>query len=93
MLGGAVQTLVNTMIPDANFAKTETFQNGSGMMFSPGRAALVSFLTMVVMFLLILLLGKWLWNTVVVDLIGFAKPARSFWQILGLMIFMSLIRP
>lgn len=93
MLGGAVQTLVNTMVPDANFAKTETFQNGSGMMFSPGRAALVSFLTMVVMFLLILLLGKWLWNNVLVNLVTIVKPAKSVWQILGFAVLMALLCP
>jgi O-antigen ligase len=61
------------------------------------RDAYVDFFSVVIAFVIALILlsfvGKWLWNTVVVDLIGFAKPARSFWQILGLMIFMSLIRP
>ena len=28
-----------------------------------------------------------------VDLISVAKPAKSVWQVLGLYIFMSLIRP
>ena len=37
--------------------------------------------------------GQLLWNTVVMDLFTFAKPARSVWQIIGLMIFLSLIRP
>jgi len=37
--------------------------------------------------------GKLLWNSVLVDLFTFVKPARSFWQILGLMIFVSLINP
>jgi hypothetical protein len=37
--------------------------------------------------------GKLLWNGVVVELFSFAKPARSFWQIIGLMIFINLIRP
>jgi hypothetical protein len=37
--------------------------------------------------------GKLLWNNVVVELFSFAKPARSFWQILGLMIFVSLVNP
>jgi hypothetical protein len=37
--------------------------------------------------------GKLLWNSVVVDLFSFAKPAKSFWQIVGLMIFVALIRP
>lgn len=37
--------------------------------------------------------GQLLWNNVVMDLFSFAKPARSVWQIIGLMIFISLIRP
>jgi hypothetical protein len=30
---------------------------------------------------------------VIVELFSIAKPARSFWQILGLMIFISLVNP
>jgi hypothetical protein len=37
--------------------------------------------------------GKLLWNGVIVDLFSFAKPARSFWQVIGLMIFISLVHP
>ena len=37
--------------------------------------------------------GKLLWNNVIIELFSIAKPARSFWQILGLMIFVSLINP
>ena len=53
-------------------------------------AALVAFL---VAFVIIAFVGKLLWNGVVVELFTFAKPARSFWQIIGLMIFINLIRP
>ncbi len=38
------------------------------------------------------LVGKWLWNNVIIELFSVAKPAKSIWQILGLMIFLSLIR-
>ena len=38
-------------------------------------------------------LGKLLWNNIVVELFSFAKPARHFWQILGLMVFISLVNP
>lgn len=37
--------------------------------------------------------GKILWNNVVVELISVAKPAKSFWQILGLLVFASLLNP
>lgn len=42
--------------------------------------------------IIIAFFGKWLWNNVVVDLISFAKPARSVWQIVGLLVFWSLVR-
>lgn len=61
------------------------------------RDAYVTFLATFISFMLALVIlgfaGKYLWNNVVVDLFTFAKPARSFWQIIGLMIFLSLVRP
>lgn len=44
-------------------------------------------------FVILAFIGKLLWNNVVVDLFTFAKPAKSFWQIIGLMIFIGLIAP
>lgn len=50
-------------------------------------------LAFVVSLILLGFVGQLLWNNVVMDLFSFAKPARSVWQIIGLMIFVSLIRP
>lgn len=61
------------------------------------RVAYVDFMTQFLVFILILVvlgfIGKYLWNGVVVDLFTFAKPARSVWQILGLMVFVMLVSP
>jgi hypothetical protein len=38
-------------------------------------------------------IGQLLWNNVVVDLFSFAKPAKSFLHILGLMVFVNLLLP
>jgi hypothetical protein len=61
------------------------------------RDAYVEFLavmfTFLISFVILGFVGKYLWNNVVVDLFSFAKPARSLWQIIGLMFFVSLIRP
>ncbi len=61
------------------------------------RDAYVDFVAVVVAFFIAIVIlgfiGKWLWNEVVVDLFSFATPARSFWQIVGLMLFVSLIQP
>ena len=51
-------------------------------------ASLISLLIAVV---LVSFVGKWLWNNVIVDLFTIAKPARSIWQILGLMVMISLL--
>ncbi len=61
------------------------------------RDAYVEFGTAVLAFAIALVilgfLGKYLWNGVIVELFSFAKPARSFWQIIGLMVFVALVRP
>lgn len=88
MIGGAIS---NTL--DAAFARTETFQNGGGSMFAPARSALVAFITLIVMFALILFVGKYLWNNVLVALVPAVKPAKSVWQILGLAVLISLMYP
>jgi hypothetical protein len=61
------------------------------------RDAYVDFVAFLLAFIISLVLlgflGKWLWNEVVVDLFSFAKPARSLWQIVGLMFFMAIVNP
>lgn len=61
------------------------------------RDAYVDFVAFMIAFFVAIVIigfiGKWLWNEVVVDLFSFAKPARSFWQIVGLMLFVSLVSP
>ena len=61
------------------------------------RDVYVELLAVLLAFLLSLIVlgfvGQLLWNNVVMDLFAFAKPARSVWQIIGLMVFLSLIRP
>lgn len=42
---------------------------------------------------LLLLAGEYLWNHVVVQLFTIAKPAKSIWQILGLVILLWIIVP
>ena len=61
------------------------------------RDTYVEFLGVFIGFILALVIlgfaGKYLWNNVIVDLFTFAKPARSFWQIVGLMLFASIMFP
>lgn len=53
---------------------------------------IASLLAFIIALVIIGLFGKLLWNGVIVDLFSFAKPARSVWQLIGLMVFLALIR-
>jgi hypothetical protein len=53
--------------------------------------ALAVILTFFISILIISLIGLWLWNFSVVPLFEFARPAKSVFQILGLMVFLSLV--
>jgi uncharacterized membrane protein YedE/YeeE len=75
-------------------AAVEGFVSGSA---DARRDAYVDFaatlLAFVLSFVILGFVGKLLWNNVIVDLFSFAKPAKSFWQLVGLMIFVSLLLP
>ncbi len=52
----------------------------------------VVLVTYVVIFLLILLFGKYLWNEVLIKLIPGIKPVSSVWQVLGISILVSILK-
>lgn len=84
-----------SMLQSASRALVESFQDSTSPVvkrevYADSVAVLLSF---VIAFVLVAFVGKLLWNNVVVDLLSIAKPARSFWQIIGLMIFINIIRP
>jgi hypothetical protein len=41
--------------------------------------------------LIVLFIGRWLWNTILIELIPGIKPITSIWQILGLSVLISLL--
>jgi hypothetical protein len=49
-------------------------------------------IALVVAITIIAFVGKWLWNNSVAELFTFARPVRSVWQIIALMLFLSLMR-
>jgi len=61
------------------------------------RNAYVDFISFLLAFLIAMIIlgfvGKLLWNDVIVEIISVAKPARSVWHIIGLLLFVNLINP
>lgn len=53
-------------------------------------AVIIAFLLSVV---IVSFVGLWLWNYSVVPLFEFARPAKSVFQILGLMVFLAVMSP
>ena len=53
---------------------------------------IASLLSFIVAIIIVSFIGKWVWNNILLDLFTIVKPAKSIWQILGLMIFLALIR-
>lgn len=93
MIGGFVANAINTAIDGAPFMQTETFESLNGVAPSPARLALVSFLTVVVIFTILLFVGKYLWNNVAVNLFTVIKPVKSVGQLVGLALLISLFAP
>ncbi len=93
MIGGFVANAINTALDGAPFMQTETFESPNGVAPAPARLALVSFLTVLVIFAVMLFVGKWLWNNVAVNLFTVVKPVKSVWQLVGLALLVSLFHP
>ncbi len=59
------------------------------------RESYIQLATVLITFVLALtilsLIGTLLWNSVIVDLFTCVRPAKSFMQILGLFVFVSLV--
>ena len=56
-----------------------------------GGDLLVNLVTYVIVLVVLLSLGKYLWNDVLVKLVSIAKPVKSIWELLGLQILLSLM--
>ena len=91
MFGGAISSAIDAAVTP--FYTTETFESDTPASRDSNKAAVVSFLTLLVIFILLLVTGRLLWNSVLVELFPFVKPAKSIWQILGLSILLGLISP
>jgi hypothetical protein len=93
MLGGMIASNVNAALEQVPFMHTETFESKTGIGYSPERSALVAVITVTIILIAILFVGKYLWNNVLTALIPGVKPAKSVFQILGLAILISLLVP
>jgi hypothetical protein len=88
---------MNSVVAAVMRAAVEGFTNPSGAeshrqgpVYAEAIAAILAF---TISILIVSLVGLWLWNFSVVPLFEFARPAKSVFQILGLMLFLAFVHP
>lgn len=57
----------------------------------PSAEILGGIIMSIISLIILMLIGEYLWNKVLVKLVTFVKPVTSMWQILGLYILFSLL--
>lgn len=70
---------------DASLPNKETFMNPQA------RNLLIMFTTMLITQIIVIFIGKYLWNTIIPSLFPYVKPAKTIWEIWGLQILTKLI--
>ena len=69
-----------------------TDMSGSSHRQETYKDLVASLLACVVAILILSFVGKYLWNASVAELFTFARPVQSVWQIIALMLLMSIFR-
>jgi len=70
----------------------EHFNTTENSIYEMNKLQLISFvLSLIVSQLLLLLVGKWLWNTYLVSVTDHVKPIDSIWHILGISVLLKLL--
>ena len=68
-----------------------TIEGMQGGMRRMGVDTFVALLLSVVVLLVLLYLGEYLWNNVLVKVCTIVKPVNSMWQILGLYVLLQIL--
>jgi len=81
MLQGFCRAGIDCMTDTSGSNRTEMYKE-----------VVASLLALVIAIIIIAFVGKWLWNNSIVELFTFARPVRSVWHIIALMLFLSLFK-
>ena len=84
-----LQKIVENFIRDNN-TNQENYANH--LPSEEDKAALISFFLIYLgVYLLLMVLGQFLWNNYVVDMFSIARPVNSIWHIVALSILVKLV--
>jgi len=80
------------MLKDLCRAGVEGMSDMSGSRRDLYKELVASILALILSIIIVAFIGKWLWNSTVAELFTFVRPAQSIWQLIGLMLFISLFK-
>lgn len=83
------------MLQDICKAGVECMTDMSGSPMGRGesyKTVIASILSLILSIIIVSFIGKYLWNASVAELFTIARPVQSVWQIIALMLLLSLIR-
>jgi hypothetical protein len=84
-----LQKIVESFIRE-NGTNQENYENN--LAANENKAAFVSFFLIYLgVYLLLMVLGQFLWNNYVVDMLSIARPVNSIWHIVALSILVKLV--
>lgn len=65
----------------------------AGMHQNRGAMVLLDLVLFVVLVIVMLMVGKWLWNNIAAQYITIFKPVPTVWHLLGLVLILDLVHP
>lgn len=93
-----LQNIIEKFFSNVMTKNKEQFMNANGqidiaaLQSTENKAAVMAFvITYLSIYILLLLLGKWIWNNMIVEMFSVVRPVDSILNILGLAILVKLI--
>jgi len=93
-----LQNIIEKFFSNVMTKNKEQFMNAQGqidiaaLQSTENKAAVMAFvITYLAIYILLLLLGKWIWNNMIVEMFSVVRPVDSIFNILGLAILVKLI--
>lgn len=93
-----LQNIIEKFFSNVMTKNKEQFMNANGqidiaaLQSTENKAAVMAFvITYLAIYILLLLLGKWIWNNMIVEMFSVVRPVDSIFNILGLAILVKLI--
>lgn len=85
-----MRKIIETLIK-YSLHRPENFSGGAMETLGNNTKIIVSIATVLIMQVILMFLGKWLWNNYLVKAITIVNPLESIWQIMAISVLLQLL--